>query len=238
MEKIVSRWTVAGALALGLAVNPALAQDKSAGKQKGSNQDKTTGAPAAAATDPVSMAATAEQLARYGEEKKDPLALILAARIKQEVGESPIERKKETKGGQGEANKPAKRDTSVQALLDKAKGMAQGRKDIVALADEVAKSGTRGAKGGVKFANTVVRSRGTDLFNITFNGGELARVAVSGDGDSDLDLFIFDENGNLICRADSRSDDEICRWNPRWTGPFRIEVRNLGVANQYQLRTN
>ena len=238
MDHLFSRLTGVGALALALAVSPVLAQEKAAGKQKGTNQDKAAGAPAVAATDPVSMAATAEQLARYGEEKKDPLALIMAARIKQEVGESPLEHKKETKGGQGEANKPAKRDTSVQALLDKAKGMAQGRKDVVALADEVAKSGSRGAIGGPKRARTVVRSRGTDVFHLSFRGGELARVAISGDGDSDLDLYVYDEGGNLICRADTRSDDEGCGWYPRWSGPFRIEVRNLGVANQYQIWTN
>jgi hypothetical protein len=229
---------MAGAIALTVAATPVLGQEKAPGKQKGSNQDKTTGKPAATATDPVSMAATAEQLARYGEEKKDPLALILAARIKQEVGENPIERKTETKGGQGDADKPAKRDTSVQALIDKAKGLAQGRKDIVALADEVAKTGTRGRDRGPGRTTKVVRSTGSHVFHETFRGGESAVVSVSGDGDSDLDLYVYDENGNLICRADSRSDDETCRWNPRWTGPFRIEVRNLGVANRYHLWTN
>jgi hypothetical protein len=238
MEKIFPRWTVAGVLALGLAGSPLLAQEKPAGKQKGSNQDKTTGKPAATATDPVSMAATAEQLARYGEEKKDPLALILAARIKQEVGENPVERKTETKGGQGDTDKPAKRDTSVQALIDKAKGLAQGRKDIVALADEVAKAETRGRASGPGRTTKVVRSGGMMVFHETFRGGEPAVVSISGDGDSDLDLFIYDENGILICRANSRSDDETCRWNPRWTGPFRIEVRNLGVANRFHIWSN
>jgi hypothetical protein len=182
--------------------------------------------------------ATAEQLARYGEEKKDPLALILAARMKQEVGETPVEREKENKGDKGEA-KSAKRDTSVQGLLEKAKKLAQGRKDIVALADEVGKSSTRGAEGGPRVARTVVRSTAIDTFRpIVFRGGEPAEVGISGDGDSDLDLYVYDELGNLICRAESRSDYEICRWTPRWEGPFQIRVKNLGVANYYRMWTN
>jgi hypothetical protein len=221
-----------------LAASPLLAQQKAADKKKGPNQGEKSG-DGAAATDPVSIVATAERLASYGDEKKDPLALILAARMKQEVGETPVEREKENKGEKGEATKSPKRDTSVQGLLERAKKLAQGRKDIVALADEVGKSGTRGAEGGPKATRTVVRARTTDTFRpISFRGGEAAVVAISGDGDSDLDLYVYDEFGNQICRAESRSDDEICRWNPRWTGPFTIRVRNLGVANYYRLWTN
>jgi hypothetical protein len=50
---------------------------------------------------------------------------------------------------------------------------------------------------------------------------------------------VFDESGNRICVADSPGDDEICRWTPRWTGEFRIEVRNLGgVYNRYRIMHN
>jgi hypothetical protein len=222
------------ALALGIA-GPAFAQKE--GKKSGTNLNKA--APASSpASEAVSIAAMAERLALYGEEKKDPVALIAAARIKQDIGATTTEREKESRGGKGDATKPAKVDTNVEALLNKAKSLAAGRQDIVALADEVGKGGTRGAVRGPQVANTVVRSNSTDIFRIAFRGGEPAAVFISGDGDSDLDLWIYDENGNLICRANSRRDDEGCRWNPRWTGPFRIEVRNLGVANRYQLWTN
>ena len=85
----------------------------------------------------------------------------------------------------------------------------------------------------------VVRAHRTDVFTVTFRAGETAMVAISGDGDSDLDLYVFDQNGNRVCGATGRGDDEVCRWTPRWTGTFRVEVRNLGAAaNRYRIATN
>ena len=79
-------------------------------------------------------------------------------------------------------------------------------------------------------------------------GGDLLRpeadadhpeVGIAGDGASDLDLFVYDENDHLVCRSTASTDREHCRWWPRWTGPFRIEIQNLGaVADLYRLATN
>lgn len=103
-----------------------------------------------------------------------------------------------------------------------------------ALASQAALAGA----GGLR-ANDVVRGNHTDIYNMTFTGGSTAVVAISGDRDTDLDLYVYDQYGNLICRATGRGDAEACRWTPRWTGRFRIEVRNLGgIANRYQLATN
>ena len=43
-----------------------------------------------------------------------------------------------------------------------------------------------------------------DLYKIAFRGGEVARAAVSGDGDTRLDLYVYDENGNLpnLCKIE------------------------------------
>jgi hypothetical protein len=98
--------------------------------------------------------------------------------------------------------------------------------------------GTANARpvGGSKFAETEVRARRTDVFNIRFHAGETARVSIRGDGDTDLDLFVYDENGNEICRSTGNYDVEGCSFQPRWTGNFRVEVRNLGgVYNHYRI---
>lgn len=109
---------------------------------------------------------------------------------------------------------------------------------MVAIADDVAKAGERGAVSGPGRRRTVVGNRMTDQFRVTFRGGESARVLVSGDGDSDLDLFVYDDNGNLICRDDDSTDDMICGFTPRWTGTFTIRVKNLGAANEYVIVHN
>ncbi len=243
LRNMLTAALIATPLAFGVVV--AGAQDKGSAKaapaadKKGDNVDKDKRA-TSPQTDAVARAALADQLARYGDANKDALSMIAAARILQQVGAQEAKADKKTEGGSGDA-KAAKppRDVSVNGMLDRAKQYAGGRKDIIAMADEAAKTGSRGAVTGPRRGQTSVNARGMDYYNITFRGGEPAMVAISGDGDTDLDLIVRDENGNVVCRSESAGDDEICRWNPRWSGSFRIEVRNLGgVYNTYRMVHN
>lgn len=96
-----------------------------------------------------------------------------------------------------------------------------------------------GAINGPKGAVHVVEARSTDSFNVTFRGGEAATVIVVGDGDTDLDLRVYDENGNLVASDTDSTDRCVARWVPRWSGTFRITVQNLGsVYNRYEIQTN
>jgi len=79
----------------------------------------------------------------------------------------------------------------------------------------------------------------TDIYEITFEGDEKAIVAVIGDGDTDLDLFIYDENDNLIGEDTDLTDRCSVEWTPSWTGKYSIKVKNLGsVYNEYIFITN
>lgn len=72
-----------------------------------------------------------------------------------------------------------------------------------------------------------------------FRGGQVAEVTLRGDGDTGVDLVIYDENGNSVCEATSSNDYETCRWTPAWTGGFTIRLRNYGgVYNQAQVLVN
>jgi hypothetical protein len=76
-------------------------------------------------------------------------------------------------------------------------------------------------------------------YHETFRGGEFAMIEIDGDGSTDLDIYVYDENGNLITYGIGLSDREVVSFNPLWTGVFRIEVRNLGGrTNWYRLITN
>ncbi|MBA2340994.1 MAG: pre-peptidase C-terminal domain-containing protein [Pyrinomonadaceae bacterium] len=97
----------------------------------------------------------------------------------------------------------------------------------------------KGAVGGAKTTDTSVKPRGTDVFTVKFEGNAYSRVTVSGDGDTDLDLYVFDANNNLVGKDDDNSDDCIVEWTPKWTGLFTIKVVNRGnVENVYHLETN
>jgi hypothetical protein len=205
-----------------------------AAPQKGPNKG-AAGKPGATAM-AVDNLRTAAALVRYGDSAKDPLALITAARIIRESGAS--ESKAERVGGKADAAKTKPDPLSADEVLARAKTLAAGRPDLLALADDVAKGSTRGAVDGPGRKRTVVGRGGIDQYRVTFRGGEAARVFVSGDGDSDLDLYVYDDNGNMVCRDVDSSDDMICAWTPRWTGNFTIRVRNLGMANQYVILHN
>lgn len=85
----------------------------------------------------------------------------------------------------------------------------------------------------------VVRGYSTDVYHMTFVGREWEVLAVSGDGSTDIDLYVYDENNNLVAKDDDNSDDCLVRFIPRWTGNFTIKVVNRGrYANRYTLASN
>ncbi len=90
--------------------------------------------------------------------------------------------------------------------------------------------------GGATCRTTSVSAHTTDEFTARFYGGESAAVTVSGDYDTDLDLYLYDENGNLIAKDDDNTDQCVVRFRPNWTGPFTIRIVNRGsVYNHYTI---
>jgi hypothetical protein len=74
-----------------------------------------------------------------------------------------------------------------------------------------------------------------------FFGGEIATVSIAGDGDTDLDLFVYDMLGRLVGQGIGLTDRETVSFyvpgNQIQT--YRIVVRNLGgVWNRFTMRTN
>ena len=85
----------------------------------------------------------------------------------------------------------------------------------------------------------LITSYGVQSFDVVFVGGRHARVKINGNDRSNLDLYVYDQNGNLIGRHTGFSDYGVVRWTPRWTGSFRIVVVNRGYRwNRYRIWTN
>ncbi|MBR6056888.1 MAG: hypothetical protein IKP58_01830 [Victivallales bacterium] len=99
---------------------------------------------------------------------------------------------------------------------------------------------TIGFTCGDGYTNTTsVGPKETDRYERHFTAHELAAVIVSGDGDTDLDLYVYDENGNLIAKDEDNTDECLVTWTPRWTGKFIIKVVNCGsISNCYTIRVN
>lgn len=212
--------------------------------KKGTNQsppEAVAEAKASKEAEAVHQLHLAYSLIEYGRKNKAPEALITAARILAANGTVEL-KEKPTHEQPANAPKDKKkdgmdRDNSPRALLEEAKKLSNNNPAIITLANSVELA--RGAVGGPKRGVETVLALSTDVFRIGFRADEVARVAISGDGDTRLDLYVYDENGNLITSRVGPGDDALASWVPRWTGVFIIKVVNRGlVANRYVIATN
>jgi hypothetical protein len=183
----------------------------------------------------VQEVAAAAALARYGDANKDPLALVTAAKMLKEASSKPGRAERVGKAA------PASTKTdlySADAVLARAKTLAADRPDLQPLIAAIESTAGRGATNGPGRIHTVVDTRDRDTYRVAFDAYEPARVLVSGDGSSDLDLYVYDENDHLICKDDDDSDDMVCAWTPIRTAKFKIVIVNRGIANEYTMVTN
>jgi hypothetical protein len=202
--------------------------------------------PAASQPASVELSAiqTANNLAKYGYSSFSASALITAAEIlvkvqTQALGADPAPA---GSGGTDGETKTGKPEFTPANLLADAKKYAAGDATLLAWAAKVEGTigrQTRGALGGPREGWYSVKARSTDTFQLAFTTNRLAEIVVSGDGDTDLDLYVYDANGNLIAYDEDYSDDCYVSWVPAWTGAFTIQIVNRGrVHNRYVIATN
>lgn len=187
----------------------------------------------------------ATRLIEFGDRENDPMALLIGARIIKRTEPPPaVEATPETRTDPDAPDEEAKDTTAgdplaPDRLLARARELAAGRDDILELIQDVEEEGSRWVEYtayGTAEGVYRVSAYSTDVFRITFRGGHTAAVLIQGDGDTDLDLYIYDRHGNLICVSDTFTDREFCRWGPRRTADYIIEVVNLGpVWNEYRI---
>lgn len=85
----------------------------------------------------------------------------------------------------------------------------------------------------------VVRGGGTDVYQMTFVGGEVELLEVRGDGRADLDLYVYDSLGDLVIKDVRLGSYAGVRWIPCCTETFTVRIVNRGtVASRYVLSTN
>lgn len=212
----------------------ALAEDKT-----GTNHDTS----AAAEAGHVADLAMAQDLYAYGVRAQDVLSVLTAAKITGAISTSDVEREAETKENEGgavaEQGTGAEAPAEYEDMIAMAREMAAGNDAMLDMVADVEEAGTRGRYQGPSKTRRGLLAGRTDIFRIDYRGGYLAELAVVGDGDTDLDLVITDENGNVICKDTSYSDKLYCSWTPRWTGVFVVAVVNHGlIRNTYYLLTN
>lgn len=82
----------------------------------------------------------------------------------------------------------------------------------------------------------VVEAGATDVYTVTVIGGRAAKVEVKAAMRGDLDLFIYDSQGQLVTWDVRPSENAKAKWYPSRTGTYLIAIRNLGhLYNPYTL---
>lgn len=192
----------------------------------------------AASVSDVATLSLAHELFALGQAHGDALAVLVAARLASGVASAPGSGATLTPGG------PDTRDALVppataEMMFATAGSLADGDATLLALIADARAEVPRGAIGGVQQWASRVRSGQTDVWEVAFEGGARAEIAVIGDGRSNLDVILTDEGGNVLCLDSSPSDQVYCDFVPAWDGNFYLSVENSGSErNTYYLVTN
>lgn len=180
----------------------------------------------------VAQIVTAANVAAWGRSRADPGALIMAARILAEV---PVRARA---GQAAEAGL-----VTPERLLDEAERLANGNQRVL---DAIARlrAGTRGVRSspfgqGPIFQVRELKAREIYGFDVEARGGEVLRVAAIGDGDTNIDLLVRDDQGALVCRDGFGDHYPVCTVARTRDGKMRIDIINRGaVWTKVQILSN
>ncbi|MEO9459797.1 MAG: hypothetical protein ABJE63_01575 [Lentilitoribacter sp.] len=200
-------------------------------KSDGSDQSMTA----------IEQASLASQLADYGRDARSAIAFLLAGEIVSSIGavEAEFTKAGEASDSKKTEDKATGFDFSAEELFAQARNLAGSNEQLLAAIEVAASKESKGLVGSPATHEDSVRAGRTDVYTLEYEGGRPAEILVIGDGDTDLDLTVYDEDDNFICDDDDSTDTMYCEWRPRWTGEFRIEIKNLGdVYNDYVFMTN
>lgn len=170
---------------------------------------------------------------------KDAHGMITAARLRKKAGLQEQERAGEDEGGSAHTGEGGGVLT-WQAMLQEAVKRAAGDETIAGLAEDLRAEKSKGVVNGAIYSKARVKPRGKRRYrNLAFEGGRFAEVYSEGRGDANLDMFIYDQAGHLVCSQTDPSNISQCGWTPSFTGPFTVVIENKSDATvSYALMTN
>jgi hypothetical protein len=104
---------------------------------------------------------------------------------------------------------------------------------LVAVVALVPKVGLAGSKDGPRRWTKVVPKNSDLVYKIVYVQSNepskaAAEFAVIGDGNTDVDIEVYDAAGKLVSKDDGFTDLGLVRWRPASTQEFTIRVKNLG----------
>ncbi len=91
------------------------------------------------------------------------------------------------------------------------------------------------AAGGIGAAHAdYLGAYESESYSQVYFADNYTEVCVQGDGRSDIDLWVYDENGNLIDASTGSGAFECVSFTPVWTGEFTFVVENYGDGTGFR----
>lgn len=196
----------------------------------GTNRGDRTGTASTQATG-VDRASLALELADVARANNDADAMLVAARTLRAAGLRTVDGPAvttETSGTPAAGPAPTGAVVSADSLFAEARTLARGNRETLRRINAAAGQSSRGLTTGPQAFVRDINANSQINWDVTARGGEVWNVAAIGDGDTDVDIVVFDENGNEVCSDYGMSSAAECTVTPRWTGRFRVRVINWG----------
>ena len=189
---------------------------------------------AQADTGAVAQALFALDLLDLGLARKDPAAVLAAARLAAGISPTDTDRIPDPPG---DAVPPTHPDADF--MFTAARALSQ-QDDL--LTDLVAR--TAAERPGLPTRSVIRSSRGiaggaAQVYQLPFFAAAMAEVGLLGDGTANLDLTVTTADGTPVCLDTAPGDRALCRFTPSENAGFQVTVTNRSdAAASYSLLTN
>jgi hypothetical protein len=197
-------------------------------------------APASAEPSLVRQAQLSAELYALGLEARDPVTILTAAKLRKQMSFTRDDSKGFTAPGDVAGVTKQAAPVTWQEMLAEARDFAAGDAAVLGLIEDLENEAGKGVATGQVYSISTIRDGGTDTYDpLPFRGGEYAEVYVESRDGSDLNVYIYDAQGRLVCSDTDISAISYCGWRPADSGSFTIEVKNRGQGGAgYSLMTN
>ena len=185
-------------------------------------------------TGAVAQALFAQDLLDLGLARKDPAAVLAAARLAAGISATDTDRIPDPPG---DAVPPTHPDADF--MFTAARALSQ-QDDL--LTDLVAR--TAAERPGLPTRSVIRSSRGiaggaAQVYQLPFFADAMAEVGLLGDGTANLDLTVTTADGTPVCLDTAPSDRALCTFTPSENAGFQVTVTNRSeTAASYSLLTN
>lgn len=205
----------------------------------------------------LTPAATAAQLALQGEQRESPALLLAAAEILADLVTSEREPEGatvESEGGADAGDDVTLPALTMDALIDRAREMAAEQGEAMEEAVEAMIERLEGDARGIVYwqgkdypdewingqqyklidAGRINPGETITWSNLIMEGGRTAEVRVIGDGDGDIDLWVYDGiTGRQVASDTDLTSYCIGTWYPSKEQAFTVEFTNVGGIWEY-----